>query len=330
MNYPRYYQGGNDPAGGPMTQQPMYTPEYGVANGGVSKGFFEPRGRKRMNIVSIAMSLFLPWALFSVVFAVMSFSLHYQQPMFAYLIVGLCFAVVIWSGFHAAGEARKKNAGAGKEPTWYIFIFLALLLAWGCGFVFGDVNFFTNLQPFYDVTNLNTYTRIDPSKFRGQQLMDAGRVVFTSDTKLDLRRSMGFKNVDQYCVAPITIGDENATYKTLPTYDFWAVGTGCCSGNSADFHCGEFNNPAAHAGLRLMNDGQRAFFRLAVQQAEAAYNIKAVHPLFFYWMQDPIDEVNAYQDEGFRYFVLGMFSYFALQLFLVVCAVIVFSKLGRL
>jgi hypothetical protein len=327
MNYPNYYPGRNGP--GPMVQPPGYVAEYGAASG-ASKGFFETRGRKRMNIVSIAMSLFLPWAIFSVTFAVMSFSLHYQQPAFAFCIVGLCFVVVAWSGFYAFDETRKKVAGVGKEPTWYIFIFLTLLLAWCTGIVCGDYNFFKNLQPFYDVTNLNTYPQVDPSKFRGQQLMDAGRIVFSPDSKLDLRRSLGFKNLELYCVAPITIGDENTTYKTLQTYDFWAVGVNCCSGNNADFHCGEFNNPRAHAGLRLMRDDQRAFFRLAVQQAEAAYNIKAVHPLFFYWMQDPIDEVNAYQDEGFKFYLLGMFSYFALQLFLVVCAVVVFSKLGQL
>merc|ERR1719408_1104993 len=136
---------------------------------------------------------------------------------------------------------------------------------------------------------------------------------------------MGFKNLEIYCVAPIVAGKE-----VLPTYDFWAVGVNCCSGNRADFHCGEFNNAHAGAGLRLMRDDQRSFYRLAVQQAEAAYNIRADHPLFFYWMQDPVAEVAAWMDEGYKWFLLGIFSHFLLQLVLVIIACLAFSKLGQI
>jgi len=289
-----------------------------------------PAGRKRLNSVAILVSLIVPWALFCGVFWVLSFTLHYRSPALAYAIVFVGLLVVLVCGAYAAAEARKKVAGHGKVPTWAIFFFATMLLAWFVGAVMGDANFFINLRPFYDISNLGTYPHIDPSLFRGQQLMDAGRIVFTNNTKLDLKRAMGFRNQEMYCVAPISVARQNGTFETLQTYDFWAVGVGCCSGSNPDFHCGEFNNPSAHGGLRLMKDGERAFFRLAVQQAEAAYNIKAAHPLFFTWMQDPIAEVNAYQDEGFQFYLIGVFSYLVFQLFLVTVASIVFSKLGRI
>merc|ERR1719160_616815 len=100
------------------------------------------------------------------------------------------------------------------------------------------MNFHSNLEPYYDVTNLNTYPAVDPSRMRGVQLMDAGRIMFTRGSKLDIERSMGFRNKETYCVAPIVSG---ADPQHMDRYDFWAVGVGCCSGYSpgskADFSC---------------------------------------------------------------------------------------------
>eukprot|EP00438_Fugacium_kawagutii_P009189 Skav234281 [mRNA] locus=scaffold2271:7000:9362:+ [translate_table: standard] len=76
------------------------------------------------------------------------------------------------------------------------------------------------------------------------------------------RRSMAFKNVDTYCVAPITVTK------------------------------GEYNNPNAHSGLRLLSDDQRGFYRLAVEQAE--------HPLFFYWTEDATAAMNTFRDNGYK------------------------------
>merc|ERR1719343_1541480 len=133
---------------------------------------------------------------------------------------------------------------------------------------------------------------------------------------------MGFKNEDTYCVAPVTSRFHNLTARGRVVYDFWAVGTNCCSGNGNDFHCGDYTGKKARAGLRVMQDDLRGFFRLAVQQAESAYNIKAVHPIFLYWLEDPTFEARSYREDGFKYFMLGMFSHFSLQLVLVMLYVV--------
>jgi hypothetical protein len=272
-----------------------------------------------MNLVAVCMNIFLPWFIFCTLFAAMSFSFHYQHPTLAWFLV--------LGGFFIAGVTAflaYRTKQRDRDPMWYTFAALAILLATTLAMIFGDMNFWYNMQPFYDIGNLNTYPSVNPARERGQQLMDAGRVYFADGTGLDMAKAMGFKNLDLYCVAPIVNGQAQ-----LASYDFWAVGINCCSGVSSDFRCGEFNNPHARSGLRLMRDDQRPFFRLAVQQAEAAYNLKAAHPLFFYWMQDPVAEMNSYRDDGFKYYLLGIFTHFAFNLFCVICAVVGFSKMGR-
>jgi hypothetical protein len=297
----------------------MYGQQYGAA-GSVPKpsAIFAQGKRRRMNLVAICVNIFMPWLMFCIIYWALSFSFHYQYPTAAWMIFALGLLGVIVAAA-LAYRARKQN----REGMWYNFAWLSLLIAVVFAGLLGDMNFWYNMQPFYDIENLNTYPNVNPAKEKGQQLMDAGRVYFTSGARLNNKFAMGFKNLDLYCVAPIVVGDE-----AIASYDFWAVGLNCCSGVASDFRCGEFNNLHARSGLRLMRDDQRPFFRLAVQQAEAAYNIKATHPLFFYWMQDPVAEMNSYRDDGFKYYLLGIFTHFAFNLFCVVCAVVGFSKIG--
>jgi len=294
----------------------MFQDNYGARG---KAEIFTPGKRRRINAVAICVNLLLPWLVFCLVHWTMSFVVHYQHPTVAWLVVLaglLCAGVTLFLAY------RAKHTD--QDPMWYTFFTGALLLAVISGCILGDMNFWYNMQPFYDIENLNTYPAVNPAREKGQQLMDAGRAYFSEGSVLDMRKGMAFKNLDLYCVAPIVNGQQQ-----LATYDFWAVGINCCSGVSSDFRCGEFNNPQARAGLRLMRDDQRPFFRLAVQQAEAAYNIKATHPLFFYWMQDPVAAMNYYRDDGLKYYLLAIFSHFAFNLFCVLCAVFGFSKIGR-
>lgn len=314
---------------------------------GFQKRVFSRARRSSLNIIGIAISHFVPWFLFCFVYGVMSFNLHYRNPVLCYSLTFLGFCVVAVCGllaFSALKKRKEVEAAMGPAkvghfgPTWLIFLTATCLLAWVLGITAGETNYHMHLEPFYDLSNLKSYKKIEPARHKGQQLLDAGSVWFEPGTKLQLNMSMGFKSQEMYCVVPIvtprTRFDTGNTYdsatqgRNMQSYDFWAVGRNCCSGGiHANFHCGEFNNMRASAGLRLMHDDERPYFRLAVQQAEAAFNIRADMPLFFYWMHDPVAKKDEYHENGNRYYLLGIFGYFIMQLFLVIVATIAFSKL---
>jgi hypothetical protein len=311
--------------GGYLSRPQLYGGFGGFDTASEKDHLFYARGqRQRLNVISVCQCLFLPWFMYCFTYAVTSFDLHYTRPLLMYVLLGLGLLGVVICGWLAFGVAMKKVHHDFHEPSWYIFLFITMAIGWSLGIVFGNLNYISNMQSFYDYQNLNEYFYVDPSRMLGSQLMDAGRVSFVNGTSLDLRRSMGFKNLDTYCVAPITVEG-----LPLASYDFWAVGLDCCSGNTADFQCGEYDNPKAKAGLRFLKDEQRAFFRLAVQQAEATYGIKATHPLFFFWTQDATGEMQGFRDEGYRYYCIGMVVHFVWQLFCVALAVMGFAKLGR-
>eukprot|EP00932_Pfiesteria_piscicida_P005223 SRR837773.15129.p1 GENE.SRR837773.15129~~SRR837773.15129.p1 ORF type:complete len:356 (-),score=105.51 SRR837773.15129:63-986(-) len=291
--------------------------------GGSGKGLFLRGRRRRMALRPMLLSILAPWLLFCVVYAALAFTIHYEAPLLCWLVVAVAFLAVVASGLVACSAGGRRFANPEHEPTWLVFLFLTMLLAFVVAFILGNSNFNGTMQMYFNMRSLNNYTQVSPARMRGQQLMDAGVLQFVPGTRLDITRSSGFKNNKMYCVAPITVGDVQ-----LATYDFWAVGTDCCLGLAGGFHCPNFNNPHANGGLRLMNDEDRAFYRLAVQQAEATYNIKAVHPLFFEWSVDPMATVDGWKLSGRNECVVWLSTYLIFQTFLVAVAALAFSKLG--
>lgn len=274
--------------------------------------------RRRLNLVAIVTNIILPWLVFSGLYAALSFSLHYSRPKLTWTLVAASIGAAALTGFVAYRRKLREN-----DPMWYTFAALALFLATVLAVVGGDMNYWYNMEPYYNINNLNSYPSVNPLREKGRQLMDAGRLYFAEGSQLDISKSIGFKNMDQYCVAPIVFGEDQ-----LASYDFWAVGVNCCNGLAGDFRCGEFDNPQARAGLRLMRDDQRPFFRLAVQQAEAAFNIKAEHPIFVYWLQDPVAEMGTYRSMGIKLYLLGVFTHLAFNVLCVSFAVLSFTKIG--
>jgi len=309
----------------------MLAPEQGFegpAYGGFPGKSPFARRQRPTNVMSLAACILVPIMIFAAVYSLQSFSLHYTDNATEKILCWALLGFVLLLGYVAVGAWRRRDEGT-QDPKWYTFVFVTAAIAWTFAYIFGNTNFLTNIQPYMDIMNLNIYYAVNPSTHSGQQLMDAGRVQFIPGTRLETSRSMGFKNLDTYCVAPITFGaSPNTTNGEFPVFDFWAIGLNCCSGHLPDFACGEYANPNARFGLRLMKDDQRAFFRLAVQQAEASYNIRAEHPVFMYWMSDPMPEIMAYQDSGYKFWLIGIGAYAAFQIVLAIVATIIFAKAG--
>lgn len=284
--------------------------------------------RKRLNAVAIMVCIFLPWALFCLVYALSSFTIRYRHETFCWIVIAMLFLVFVGStGFLALvqGIRRRKlteeELASEYEPMWYTFLCATVTLAIVSATILGSTNFDTYMQKYYDIENLATYKDIDPSQFVGQQLVDAGRVIFKEMTYVDTTKSMAFKKTDLYCVAPIVMAKANATYT-----DFWAVGTNCCSGNQADFHCNGYLDLNTRGGIRLMSDNERPFYRLAVQQAEATYKLHTRKPLFFHFGPNPIEWSDDLQKNGHTNCYNSIFAALCVQCFLVAAATLVVAK----
>lgn len=314
--------GAVEDAGVPMGYSAPYTQGYGGPY--AEKVPFQRGTRRRLNGQALWTSFLAPWLLFTMLFGLLSFPIHYTNPGVVYLICVLGLAAVIGVAVYAYLRRTAQNATAEVEPSWLIFLVLALVIAWMVGVALGVLNYTVNTLPYQQMTHLNSYVDVDPASYRGAQLMDAGSVIFTETSRLDLAKSMGFKNQETYCVAPIVQGNE-----TMASYDFWAVGSDCCSGRKNDFHCEGAKNPRVHSALRLIPSSSRPFYRLAVQQAEATYKIRAQHPLFFQWVQDPLERIESWKDAAANAFLTGMFSFLLFQAFLVAVATLFFSRMGK-
>jgi len=265
------------------------------------------RRRRRINCIPALNALFLPWVLLLIIFSTASFSFHYAFPVSVILFNGavlICCLLFAYSSFTA--DVPERDA---FYPT---YLGVAFVFAVVVGWLLGDLNFWFHMQPCYNIEHLATYTNVDPSTStmqsgqvvptRGKRYQDAGKVYFDHNSVIDVSRSMSFKMGELYCVAPIV----NPNCKKNCGYDFWAVGINCCAEDYTDFRCGEYNNPSAKNGLRLMQDELRPNFRLAVLEAEGVHKIISTHPIFFYWLHDPVKEMTHMKNKGYKGFVLLM------------------------
>lgn len=270
--------------------------------------------RRSVNLQAAFVAFLVPWILFCITFVAGSL-LPFYYPALNMVILGTCALLLMCVFLYAVGSCNQMampsavSSNRSADTLWYSFNVTMCCVAIVLGVLLGRYDYQHNLLPYFIVTGLNTYRAVNPLLSKGQTVMDGGRLEFTEDSVLDLPHAMGFRGNDIYCVSPISVRGANATSPApLPSYDFWAVGINCCDGPSGQkFRCGQWDNLNAHGGLRLLHEDQTPYFRLAVQQAEAAYNIKSVYPIFLQWMEDPIGETDSYLNNGLAFVFSGIF-----------------------
>mmetsp|Transcript_49551 Transcript_49551/g.114823 ORF Transcript_49551/g.114823 Transcript_49551/m.114823 type:complete len:321 (+) Transcript_49551:70-1032(+) len=281
--------------------------------------------RRKWNWSALFVAAVLPWVIFTVVLAVASFPVAagevFEPNQLCYFVSAIAAFVVLAFGLLAFVAWQQTHRQGPQEPTWYSFIFAAGLVAWVLGLGLGRANYHSNVVPYRDIANLAFYTQVDPAVMRGTQLMDAGRITFTENSRVNVSMSEGFKHGSVYCVAPIV--SENGS---LERYDFWAVGTDCCNAHSSNFHCGDAHR--ARSGVRLINEDERTWYRMALQQAEEANHIRADFAIFVKWVQDPTAAINELSDDSVKFFVWWVVVHGVVQVLAVAAIMVALWKLG--
>jgi len=288
------------------------------------RSVFSPGHRIRMNILPMFLNIFVPWGVFIFVLGTASFWVMYKKASMGYAIFGIL--ITFWLITALLAVNRRKY---DPEPAWFSYFSLVLGIAIFTALPIGNYIFNRWTLPYMEIKDLKVIGHLDVSKELGQNVMDVGIAYFADGNKIDATRSWHFKQNTVYCVAPIIKGAYGKAMPETGSFDFWAVGKDCCSESSSDFRCGAYNNPLARSGIRVLNDVDRKFYRLAVEQTETLYGIMGTHPVFFEWSQDPLEVVNSWNGKAFTTYVVCVIAAFVIALFGTALASCKYAWLGR-
>jgi hypothetical protein len=266
-----------------------------------------------LHISQALVAFLLPPLVYNWVAWWITFHMHFMHPTGCW--IGACFAIIpFWTAFAAWWRIGKRDQGWSKHLAIWFFI------AWVSSAIMSEVNYWYNMHPFYALSSLKTYTDIDPTEVSGSRVMDAGKVGFVKGSRVVTDLAMTFTAWDIFCVAPIsTPAGLPSQGSKLASYDFWAIGVNCCKSGQVSFNCGGVGDISSRSGLRLVDQEQYRYFRLAVEQAEAAYGIAAKNPAFFYWVQDPDRQLSYFFQNGFKTWIMMTSLHFVVNVMGLVC-----------
>lgn len=263
---------------------PKQDPSGDGATGGKSKGAkLKPQSRGS-NWKAAVLLILVPWFLFLIIMATWMLWYHHHWLVTVFTILG---GFMVSIGLIALSMSSDKNAHAkpgGKR--WYAYLGCVCFLATLAGGVLGFYCYHSFMFQYNSYEERRMYANVLPSEPASTKV-DAGKMVFATDARVDISKSIGFKAGSFYCVAPIL--DEDMDTRV----EYWAAGVDCCS-YRGDFNCDDAWDPKARSGAVIFEDSSelvpsmRPFFEKARLEAEVAYNMASSDDaIFVKWTKDP-------------------------------------------
>lgn len=274
------------------------------------------RKRTAFRVAKVLELVLVPWLFYAAVSAMFAFGYHMLSEViwatFAILLVGAILSVML---------------SAGTKPlNMYLGILcVGAIVTGGC---VGLTTYQLQLAHFWFLNDGHVYTNVLPSD-PAAGYVDAGKLLFTEDSRVDTSKSLGYQDGDTYCVAPIL--DDSDTGDV----EFWAAGVNCCA-SRGNFVCDDAFEPSARGGavirsVSALSSDVRDKYALAVKQAEAAFEIASTpDPLFVRWVQDPQLLQEDFWHVGCGIIIAGLGVYLLLQcIFVCLIATITHGDVDR-
>lgn len=283
---------------------------------GSTKSKTSSRKRTAFKVAKVLELVLVPWILFAAVSASFAFGYHFVSEF-------------IWFGFAVLlGCTTLFTIMSGSERPMNMYLgvlCIGAIIAGGCvGFTCYELQF----SHFWFLNDGHVYTNVLPSD-PAAGYVDAGKLLFTEDSRVDTSKSLGYQDGDTYCVAPIL--DDSDTGDV----EFWAAGVNCCA-SRGNFICDDAFEPNARGGavirsVSALSNDVRDKYALAVKQAEAAFEIASTpEPLFVRWVQDPQLLQEDFWHVGCGVIIAGLGVYALLQcIFVCLIATITHGDVDR-
>lgn len=278
----------------PGSQYPGTGQQYGTNPLPQQGGGFYPGDRGKTDEFRAPPDISLPhlievavlaWFAFSVVCMLFGLSYHDSSVEVWSLVIlsSVALLMVVVQSWRQQGESSAARVSV-IVAGW-------LLLAVLGGTVIGLFSYDCCIREYWMSQKLEARANVLPSE-PAAAYSNAGEIVFADVARVDPSKSVGYKDHNVFCVAPV------ASDAPLDTIQFWAAGTDCC-GSRGSFVCDDSWNPKARSGIvirnatfEMMGTDLRAQYMKAVRLAEVTYAIaSAKEPIFVRWVADP-DQVE--------------------------------------